>query len=58
MNIVYYKLSNYYNPHLESGINVLDKDLKIKWPAKKLLISKKDKKLMSLKEFKKNYKFL
>ena len=58
LNIVYYKLSNYYNPHLESGINVLDKDLKIKWPSKKLLISKKDKKLMRLIEFKKNYKFL
>tara|TARA_B100001559_G_C16289063_1_gene524248 strand:+ start:56 stop:595 length:540 start_codon:yes stop_codon:yes gene_type:complete len=58
LNIVYYKLSNYYNPNLESGINVLDKDLKIKWPSKKLLISKKDKKLMKLIEFKKNYKFL
>ena len=58
LNIVNYKLSNYYKPIFESGINVLDKDLKIKWPSKKLLISKKDKKLMKIKEFKKNYKFL
>ena len=58
LNIVYYKLSNYYKPKLESGLNVLDKNLKIKWPSKKLLISKKDKKLMNFKDFKKNYKFL
>ena len=58
LNIVYYKLSNYYKPKLESGLNVLDKGLKIKWPSKNLLISKKDKKLMSLEDFKKNYKSL
>ena len=58
LNIVYYKLSNYYKPKLESGLNVLDKGLRIKWPSKNLLISKKDKKLMSLEDFKKNYKSL
>ena len=58
INIVYYKLTNYYKPKFESGINVLDKTLKIKWPNKKSIISAKDKKLMSFKEFCNNYKFL
>lgn len=50
-NIVYYKLTNYYKPKFESGINLIDKTIKIKWPSKKFIISKKDKKLMSFKEF-------
>ncbi len=57
-NIVYYKLTNYYKPSFESGINLLDKKLKIKWPKKKVMISKKDKKLISFKEFIDLYKFL
>tara|TARA_B100001250_G_C19797860_1_gene789640 strand:+ start:1781 stop:2317 length:537 start_codon:yes stop_codon:yes gene_type:complete len=57
-NIVYYKLSNYYKPKYENGINVMDKNLKIKWPRKKCLISKKDKNLMSFKQFSSSYKFL
>ena len=57
-NIVYYKLTNYYEPSFESGINLLDKKLKIKWPKKKVMISKKDKKLISFKEFIDLYKFL
>ena len=57
-NIIYYKLTNYYRPRYEDGINTLDKKLKIKWPGKKLLISLKDKKLKSLNDFKKNYKYL
>ena len=57
-NIIYYKLTNYYRPQYEDGINILDKKLKIKWPSKKLLISLKDKKLKSLNDFKKNYKYL
>tara|TARA_Y100001958_G_C20877388_1_gene309113 strand:- start:46 stop:582 length:537 start_codon:yes stop_codon:yes gene_type:complete len=58
INIVYYKLTNYYMPKFESGVNLMDKNLKIKWPGKKFIISKKDKKLMSLKEFCKTYKAL
>ena len=58
INIVYYKLSNYYKPQYEGGINVLDKRLKIKWPSKKLIISKKDKILPSLSEFIEKFKYL
>jgi dTDP-4-dehydrorhamnose 3,5-epimerase len=58
INIVYYKLSNYYKPKFESGINVLDENLKIKWPKKRYHISEKDQKLPSFEDFKKNYKFL
>ena len=57
-NIIYYKLNNYYNPKYEDGINVLDKKLKIKWPGKSFLISKKDQKLSSLNDFQNNYKSL
>ena len=57
-NIVYYKLTNYYKPKYESGINVLDKKLKIKWPGRNCTISKKDKKLLTLKDFCLNYKSL
>jgi dTDP-4-dehydrorhamnose 3,5-epimerase len=57
-NIIYYKLNNYYQPKYEDGISSLDKTLRIKWPGKFFLISKKDKKLSSLNDFKKNYKYL
>ena len=58
LNVIYYKLSNYYKPKFESGINLKDKDLKINWPIKKCNISLKDKKLKSFKDFCKVYKFL
>ena len=57
-NIVYYKLTNYYKPNFESGINAKDKDLKIKWPKKNVILSKKDKKLLTFKEFKKRFRNL
>ncbi len=57
-NIIYYKLSNYYSPKYEDGINVFDKSLKIRWPKKNISVSKKDRDLMTFKEFCKNYKFL
>ena len=57
-NIIYYKLTNYYQPKYEDGINVLDKKLKINWPSKKFLISKKDKELGFLEDFKRKYKYL
>ena len=51
-NIIYYKLDNYYAPRYESGIVYNDKNLDIKWPKKKMRISKKDKNLLTLEEFK------
>ena len=50
-NIIYYKLDNYYSPKYENGIIYNDTDLGIKWPMKKILISKKDRKLLSFKNF-------
>ncbi len=58
MNIVYYKLTNYYMPKYESGINLLDRKLKINWPKKKFNISKKDKNLMSFQKFCENINYL
>ena len=50
-NIIYYKLDNFYKPKFEDGIIFNDKQLKIKWPKLKITISRKDKKLRSLKNF-------
>tara|TARA_B100000900_G_scaffold396868_1_gene396574 strand:+ start:62 stop:598 length:537 start_codon:yes stop_codon:yes gene_type:complete len=57
-NIVYYKLDNYYQPKFESGIIYNDNDLKIKWPKRKMIVSKKDKKLLSYQQFLKKFKSL
>lgn len=54
-NIIYYKLDNYYKPKYESGIVYNDKELKINWGKKKVILSNKDKKQKSLKEFLKKY---
>jgi dTDP-4-dehydrorhamnose 3,5-epimerase len=58
INIIYYKLTNYYEPKYEDGIKWDDKVLKIKWPIKKPIISKKDKKLGTFIDFKNKYKCL
>ena len=57
-NIIYYKLDNYYNPKFENGIIYNDPIIKIKWPKKKLIVSKKDRNLLSFENFKKKYKYL
>ena len=57
-NIIYYKLDNYYNPKFEFGIDFNDPTLNIKLPKVKIKISKKDRNLLSLDEFKKKIKFL
>lgn len=49
--ILHYKCSNYRNEKSEVGIVWDDKKLKIKWPSKKPIISKKDKKNITFKEF-------
>ena len=58
MNLVYYKLSDYYAPKYEDGILWNDKSLKFKWPTKKPIIAKRDTKWKSFDEFKKKYKGL
>ena len=58
LNIIYYKLSNYYYPQYEDGILWNDKYLKFRWPTKKPIVSKKDRKLKNLSYFKKIHKGL
>ena len=58
INIIYYKLTNYYKPKFEDGINLMDTTLKIRWPKKKFRISRKDEKFKTFKEFCHNHKFL
>jgi len=57
-NIIYYKLDNYYSPKYEGGIIYNDQSLNIKWPKKNMLVSKKDKSLMTMKKFSKALKGL
>ena len=47
-SFIYYKLSNYYYPQYEDGILWNDKYLKFRWPTKKPIVSKKDRKLKNL----------
>jgi dTDP-4-dehydrorhamnose 3,5-epimerase len=54
-NIIVYSCTNYRSKKHEIGIKWNDKDTKIKWPNKKPIISKKDKKNISLLEYKKIY---
>ena len=46
-------LTKYREKKYEAGIKYNDKDLNIKWPVKKPVISKKDVHNLSFKEFKK-----
>ena len=48
-----YKCSNYRNRKSEVTLSWIDPDVKIKWPVKKPILSKKDKKGLSLKSIKK-----
>ena len=52
-NYIVYSCTKYRDEKSEIGIKFNDKDLKIKWPIKKPIISAKDKNNLSLKEFKK-----
>ena len=54
-NIVYYFCTNYRSAANENGINWFDKDLKIKWPIKKPIVSSKDKKNISFKDYVKKF---
>ena len=55
-NIIYYKLSNYFHPEFEDGILWNDKVVIKNWSSKKPIVSNKDKKLKTFKDFKKKYK--
>ena len=57
-NIIYYLCTNYRSKKNEIGLMWNDKDLKIKWPVKYPIISKKDNNNLKLTEFKKKYKFV
>ena len=57
-NIIYYKLDEYYKPKFEKGIIWNDKSLNIKWPAKKPIISKKDRSMPNLTYYLQNKKKL
>ena len=50
-NIVYYGCSNYREKHYEIGILWNDQDLKIKWPIKKPILSKKDLQNITFKDY-------
>ena len=56
-NIIFYGCSNYRSENNEVGLLWNDKDLKIKWPKGKKIISKKDNQNLTFVEFKKKIKF-
>ena len=53
---VIYSCTKYRNAKSELALNYKDKDLKIKWPIKRPIVSKKDQQAISFKEFIKNWK--
>ena len=55
LNIIYYKLSDYYKPGYEDGIIWNDKNFKINWPTKKPLLSTKDKNNQTFETYLKRY---
>ena len=54
-NYIVYSCTKYRNKESETTIKFDDKELNVKWPIKKFIISAKDKKGISLSEFKKKY---
>ena len=54
-NLISYQCTNYRSKKNEVGILWNDKDIKIKWPIKKPIISSKDRKNISLREFLNKY---
>jgi len=53
-SVVHYKCTNYRDKKSETGILWNDRDLKIKWPKKKFIISQKDQKNLTFSEVIKN----
>ena len=54
-NYLLYSCTNYRNKNAEVGIKWNDKDLKIKWPVMKPIVSTKDKRNLTFKEFKRKF---
>tara|TARA_Y100001970_G_scaffold183705_1_gene223440 strand:- start:2552 stop:3091 length:540 start_codon:yes stop_codon:yes gene_type:complete len=54
-NIIYYLCTNYRSKKNEVGLLWNDKDLKIRWPLKNPIVSKKDKNNMTFLEYKKKF---
>ncbi len=52
-----YKLSSYYSPNFEGSIRWNDPEIGILWPIKIPIISEKDKKAQTLKEYLRDSKF-
>ena len=58
LNIIYYRLSDYYKPGFEDGIIWNEKKINFKWPKKNPILSTKDGNLGTFDEFKKKFKGL
>jgi len=54
-NYIVYSCTKYRDAKHETGIRFDDKDLKIRWPIKKPIISKKDINNLSFNEFKRKF---
>ena len=55
-NFIVYSCSHYRNKRSELTIQYNDKDLKIKWPRKRFILSEKDKNGINISEFEKKKK--
>ena len=55
-NLVFYGCTNYRSKNNEVGILWKDNELNIKWPVKKPIVSRKDRRLRTICDFKKIYK--
>ena len=54
-NLVYYICDKYRERKSETGIIWNDKNIRIKWPTKKIILSKKDKNNITIKKYKEIY---
>ena len=54
-NYIIYSCTKYREKNSEINIDIYDKDLNIKWPIKKKIVSKKDKKGISFQKYKQVY---
>jgi len=55
-NYIIYSCTKYRDKKSEIGIKYDDKEIKIKWPIKKPILSSKDKKNLTFKDYKKKFK--